>query len=308
MSTAAIDPKIMQCMEVWGGNQAVDSGVMMAGLDAWVFSRPYQDAEAGGDLHYVSSCATGRITRLMLADVSGHGAGVAAVTRSLRSLLRRYVNYIDPGSFVRALNKEFAKLAEAGCFATALVCTVFGPTNELTLCNAGHPAPLLYRARRRQWMWLDQTHVNDAEDDDDSITNVPLGLIAGTRYPHMTVKLEVGDLCLCVTDSLLEARDRDGQLLGMAGLLREVEQLDLREPARLIEQLLARIAALGPGNLEHDDLTALLFRPNGLGAKVPWQKRWAAPLRLLAAIGAGLLPGGQRIPWPELSWRNLRGN
>ena len=44
----------------------------MAGLDAWVFSRPYGNASGGGDVYYVSSCATGRITRLLVAD----GAGV----------------------------------------------------------------------------------------------------------------------------------------------------------------------------------------------------------------------------------------
>src|SRR5262249_55062163 len=66
----------MRCLEVWGGNQAVDNGVVMAGLDAWLFSRPYQGHSAGGDIHYVSSCAAGMLTRLLVADVSGHGEAV----------------------------------------------------------------------------------------------------------------------------------------------------------------------------------------------------------------------------------------
>ena len=49
-----------EAMEVWGGNQPADSGVIMPGLDAWVYSRPHGEATAGGDVHYVSSCATGR--------------------------------------------------------------------------------------------------------------------------------------------------------------------------------------------------------------------------------------------------------
>jgi sigma-B regulation protein RsbU (phosphoserine phosphatase) len=57
-------------MEVWGGNAAIDNGVIMPGLDAWVYARPYQQQAAGGDIHYVSSCATGRIIRLLVADVS----------------------------------------------------------------------------------------------------------------------------------------------------------------------------------------------------------------------------------------------
>ena len=44
----------------------------MAGLTAWVYSKPFGDSEGGGDVHYVSSCATGRITRLMLAELDSH--------------------------------------------------------------------------------------------------------------------------------------------------------------------------------------------------------------------------------------------
>src|SRR4051812_11353456 len=106
-----VDPdatQTMQCMEIWGGNQQVDTTVLMPGLEAWVYSHAYGDSAAGGgDVHYVSSCATGRVTRLLLADVSGHGAPVCDVAGTLRSLMRRYVNYIDQAEFVRAMNGQF---------------------------------------------------------------------------------------------------------------------------------------------------------------------------------------------------------
>src|ERR1051325_2041237 len=56
MATAASisspsDPHTMKCLEVWGGNQAVDNGVVMAGLDAWLFSRPFGDPSARGGIH-----------------------------------------------------------------------------------------------------------------------------------------------------------------------------------------------------------------------------------------------------------------
>src|SRR5947209_15580603 len=108
--------QLMQCMEVWGGNQVAESDVVMAGLDAWVYCKPYQDAAGGGDVYYVSACATGRITRLLVADVSGHGDKVAAVGANLRTMMRRYVNYLDQKRFVRSLNKEFTGLTDCGCF------------------------------------------------------------------------------------------------------------------------------------------------------------------------------------------------
>ena len=94
----------MQCMEVWGGNQSTDSGVVMAGLDAWVYSKPFGGSDGGGDVYYVSACATGRILRLMIADVSGHGQTVDAVAGQLRGLMRQHVNQIDQTQFVRSMN------------------------------------------------------------------------------------------------------------------------------------------------------------------------------------------------------------
>src|SRR5437016_1071441 len=56
----------MTCMEVWGGNQFTTQGVEFGGLDTWVYSKPYGEAHSGGDVYYASSCATGRISRLLV--------------------------------------------------------------------------------------------------------------------------------------------------------------------------------------------------------------------------------------------------
>ena len=200
------DAHHMQCMEVWGGNQLADSGVVMAGLDAWVYSKPYGGAEGGGDVYYVSSCATGRIVRLLVADVSGHGAKVSQIATGLRSLMRKHVNQIDQTRFVRSMNQQFQTLASIGSFATAVVTTFFAPTNHLSLCNAGHPPPLIYRAATKIWDFLE--HKPSTESSEPG--NVPLGILDLTEYDQFDVKLKVGDLVLCYTDSLIEARDANG--------------------------------------------------------------------------------------------------
>src|ERR1043166_9313124 len=122
----------MTCMEVWGGNQVTAQGVEFGGLDAWVYSKPFGQAHSGGDVYYASSCATGRITRLLLADVAGHGMSVAATAADLRLLMRRFVNRLDQAEFVRSINRHFAELSRQSDFATAVVTTFFAPTRHLT--------------------------------------------------------------------------------------------------------------------------------------------------------------------------------
>lgn len=300
----------MQCMEVWGGNQPADSGVIMPGLDAWVYSRPHGEATGGGDVHYVSSCATGRITRLLVADVSGHGAAVSETAAKLRALMRRYVNYIDQTRFVRALNDEFIALAQEQRFATAVAATFFGPTHSLLLCNAGHPPPLFYEARTRGWSALERA--NESQYGDTAKTsggpaNMPLGILDMTQYEQFALRLREGDMVLCYTDALIEAKDEKGQWLGTPGLLEIVRVIDASEPGEFIRRLLAAIAAKRFGNLEDDDVTALLFRHNGLAPRISFFKKAMAPLRVLAAAIGSLRPGAGPAPWPEISLSNLAG-
>ena len=306
--TAAGPPaaQTMQCMEIWGGNQVVDTSVAMPGLDAWVYCHPYGDAaEGGGDVHYVSSCATGRVTRLLVADVSGHGAAVCDVAGTLRSLMRRYVNYIDQAEFVRSMNRQFVDMSASHCFATAVVTTFFAPTNTLSLCNAGHPPPLLYRSKTRTWDYLDLARADTPEGEDPP--NIPLGVLPLTQYEQFDLRLEAGDLVLCYTDSLIESKDAAGEFLGQGGLLDVARSLDVSEPATLIPQLLGAVGSLRAGNLSGDDVTVLLFRPNGTGLSMPLRDRLLAPVRVLRGVLASLRSGGGPAPIPEMSLANIGG-
>lgn len=290
-------------MEVWGGNQPVDSGVVMAGLDAWVFSQPHAGAQAGGDVHYVSSCATGRITRLLVADVSGHGSVVSETSQSLRRLMRRYVNYIDQMQFVGALNQQFSTLSRNGTFATAVAATFFAPTGELSVCNAGHPPPMLYRKKTRQWSVLER----ERRERSSSARNLPLGILDLADYDQYSLRLHTGDLVLFYTDSLIESKDERGEWLGVEGLLEVVRALDTSAPEELVPNLITALRSRGDHNLSEDDVTILLFRPNGLAPRAPFLQRVVAPLRVLGGVLRSWLPGGEPAPWPEFSLANLLG-
>ena len=85
-------PHALVCTEVWGGNRKVIRTVKMPSLIAWVASVPLNEGEGGGDLHYMSVCDYDLISRVALADVSGHGSEVDGVTQTLRNLMRKNIN------------------------------------------------------------------------------------------------------------------------------------------------------------------------------------------------------------------------
>jgi serine phosphatase RsbU (regulator of sigma subunit) len=250
-------------MEIWGGNSAVAEAFETPGLDGWVFSRPYEQAEGGGDVHYVSLCGGGIITRMIIADVSGHGAAVAEVARSLRAMMRRNINRKSQARLVRELNRQFAELAQLRQFATAVVATYLANKRRLTVCNAGHPAPLWYRADRHQWTLLNHA----TAERGPAAANLPLGIDEAGAYDQFAVVLGRDDLLIFGTDALIEAADPSGRMLGEEGLLELARGLDRAEPAQLGPALLEAVECHRGGAPAEDDVTLLALHHNARGPR-----------------------------------------
>jgi phosphoserine phosphatase RsbU/P len=261
LAKADRDGHSLQCMEIWGGVEPVERSVSTPGLDLWVFSRPFHGAQQGGDVYYVTLCGGGVITRIVVADVSGHGASVAEFSTSLRSLLRKNINQKSQKRLVEKLNRQFAEMAGMQRFATALVMTYLASRDRLSVCNAGHPQPLHYRASARTWSLLTQELV-----DHEGAANLPLGLDDETRYQTFDIELGYGDLLAFYTDALSEAADPAGKLLGEKGLLEAACGLDLSDwrPGTIGPALLERVACHRGHRSAEDDMTLVILHHNAL--------------------------------------------
>jgi phosphoserine phosphatase RsbU/P len=293
----------MQCMEVWGGSQVASSGVELPGLDVWVYSKPFGRAQRGGDVYYVSSCASGRISRLLLADVSGHGNAVASTAADLRTLMRRFVNRLDQKEFVRLLNEQFTTLSQRGSFSTAIVTTFFAPSRRLSLCNAGHPRPLLFRALDGRWSFLG--HQDNPEKKGPR--NIPFGIFQLADYEQLDIELDPGDCLVSYTDALIESCDADGEMLGEEGLLRIVNLLGDIPAEKIIASLLQEIAERFPENLSADDVTVMVVRANGRSLHFTLREKIDAFERFLKAFFRSLNPRADRAPFPDANLANIGG-
>lgn len=276
---AAHNEHRMQCMELWGGISEIQTDVSMTGLDGFVFSRPHGNGTHGGDVYYFTSCASGRIARVLLADVSGHGMAVADTADLLRSIMRKNVNVIGQASLMTAINNEFNHVGDEGGFATAIVLTYFEPTNSLTLSAAGHPPPLLFEQSTGLWNVF-----TSAENSSPGMqAGLPLGISDTAGYAPQTITLQSGDMLLAYTDAFYEARDAKGQLLQTDGLLTIMNTAPATlSPGDLIEWLVDSLKTMSPDNLDDDDATAILLRPTGRG--IPMKNNLLAPLRMIRGV------------------------
>lgn len=288
-------------MEVWSLAELTRRSTAFSGLEAWVYSRPHAGAAAGGDVVYASSCATGRITRLLVADVAGHGTVVADAAADLQRLMRRFVNHLDQSEMVRRMNRQFSALPTRAAFATAVVATYFAPTRRLTLSNAGHPRPLHYVAARGEWRLLG----TGGEAPPPGPRNVPLGLLALADYDAADIELQDGDLVLAYTDALIEALDEAGAPLGEAGVLDIVRTLVPTPAAALIDVLLTTLHARV--QLDADDVTIVCLQATARPVRHGLAARLHAFGRLCLDAVRALRPGAEGPPVPDLTLANIGG-
>jgi serine phosphatase RsbU (regulator of sigma subunit) len=253
----------LQCMEIWGGIEPVERSLATPGLDIWIFSQPFQGDDRGGDVYYVTLCGGGLITRLAVADVSGHGSSVAEFSSTLRALLRKNINQKSQKQLVESLNREFGEMARLRRFATSVVMTYLASTGGLSISNAGHPRPLHFRAADGCWSLIPEV------DDAAGSANLPLGLDEETRYHTFELQLARGDLVLLYTDALIEAADGSGSLLGPTGLLQAARELDMTDatPAAVGRALWQKVARYRQAEAADDDATVVVLLHTGSGPR-----------------------------------------
>ena len=244
----------LACLEIKGGNERVNYSIELPGLIAWVSCRPMAPATRGGDLHYLSVCSQGFVSRIALADVAGHGECVSDVANRLRDLLRKHADEWDQSDVVRELNDSLLSDGSAD-YATALLLSHYSGSGEILFTNAGHLPPLWYRAETNQW-----TLLTDSTLYAEKPANLPIGLIAGTPYSQTVIQFGWDDLLILYTDGVTESVNDAGRLLDIRGFLELVQGVPVVSPSDTGPTLLAAVEAFRGASPATDDETLVVLQ------------------------------------------------
>lgn len=150
--------------------------------------------QVGGDFFQVIPVKSGGIL-VVIGDVSGKGMPAAMTVSLLVGTFRTLAHYTQsPGEILHAMNRRMLMRSRGG-FTTCLVLRA-DSDGTLTVANAGHIAPYL------------------AGDEFPLENGLPLGLAAEASYLESTFHLEPNQQITLVTDGVVEARDKEGELFG----------------------------------------------------------------------------------------------
>lgn len=238
------------CGEVRGGNREIYEPVALPGLQGVLYSRPCS-GESGGDIHYLSVCGSGLLSRVCLADVAGHGGEVSAVGQEMHAHLLRSVDVIDER---RVLEKLDARLDARGLHAmtTAVLATYYPPSRRLTVCYAGHPTGWLYRRRERRWQPLRHPLPPPPRP---SFVDLPLGTRFRPAFNRHRFRVVPGDRLVLVTDGVVEVTALDGSFFDDQRILAALEDVSGTPGDQASRLLTALRTHAADGALDHDDVT-----------------------------------------------------
>jgi phosphoserine phosphatase RsbU/P len=248
-------PRRLKCAETWSGNDVTATVLELPGLAAWVHSVAYGPGNAGGDVHYVSVCPSCLVTRVALADVSGHGRAVELMGAKLRELMQKYLTALEQAGLMRDLNESVRTELDGVHYATMVAVGFHERRDLLVLTNAGHPTPLFYQSKRNNWVWLDRQPPANR-----GIVGTPLGLFADAVYDRTIVKWEIGDLVVLYTDGVSEATNPTGDELTRDGLLTLIRQLDTTSLDAFGNRLLEGLSEFRAGAVPQDDETITVLQ------------------------------------------------
>jgi hypothetical protein len=240
----------LACAEVTGGIQPVHDVIELPGLRGVLYSRPCTGLH-GGDIHYLSVCGSGLLSRLCMADVAGHGSAVAAVSEETYDELRRSVDTVDDRRVLRALDRRLSR-DDLRAMTTAVLATYFPPSRRLSISYAGHPEAWLYTRADQRWR---SVAAEPASPKDGPLVGLPLGTGLSPSFTRRRITVERGDRLLLLTDGVLEAESPDGAEFGHAGLERVLHDRG-GDCGDLLDRLLnALVTHTGHPDLAHDDVT-----------------------------------------------------
>lgn len=225
----------------------------VAGYEFYSHYAPAQTV--GGDYYDFIALPGGRVA-VVLGDVAGKGVPAALLVAKLSSEVRFCLLTVPSlAQAVCLLNDQMIQGGLGDRFVTLVVMVLDPAAHSVTLVNAGHMSPKLYRAETDQLV--------DAVSLE--ATGLPVGTLPGYPYEQVTLALEVGDSVAVFTDGVTDAMNPAGAMFGPEAvdrsLLPDDSTLpgDAQRPRLLGERLVSTVRAHAAGKPQNDDIAVVAF-------------------------------------------------
>ncbi len=189
---------------------------------------------------------------IAIADVSGKGVPASLIMAMCRSVLRsKAVGNISGAEVLRQVNRQLYPDIKEDMFISMAYLVLDLRTQKITLCRAGHDAPLLYSAKDKT-----VTKINPP--------GMALGIDSGDVFDRVTrdfsIKLEQDDCLILYTDGVTEALDGKGFEFGMKEMILSIQASAANGAAGVVKRLTDDLRNFIGTYPQNDDITLIVIR------------------------------------------------
>jgi sigma-B regulation protein RsbU (phosphoserine phosphatase) len=215
------------------------------GVDCAGACRPAQGV--GGDYYDFLALPGGKLG-VALGDVAGKGIPAALLMASLQASLRgqRLSGPSDLAHMMTNMNRLIFDSSPENRYATFFYGELDPATHRMDYVNAGHNAPMIFRA--------------SGELERLKATGPVIGLVDGGRYEQRSTTLAPGDMLVVYSDGISEAMNTADEEWGEEKLAASVRERRDGASQTLIAHLFERADAFAAGAIQHDDMTLVVVR------------------------------------------------
>jgi serine phosphatase RsbU (regulator of sigma subunit) len=160
----------------------------------------------------------------------------------------------DIAKAVGRLNEHLLQAGMMDRFVTLSACLVNPINHTVTVANAGHISPLVFRKATGK--------LEDAISNKS--TGFPLGMIEGTEYECNTIQLEPGDCVIVFTDGVTDALNLQNEPFGNERVRQAIledtnRNADSNTPQLIGKRIIAAVQLHSHGQFQADDIALVCF-------------------------------------------------
>lgn len=217
-----------------------------------VYARSLPASEVGGDFYTYMALPGGRAA-VAIGDISGKGVAAALLMALTSSTLESQAQMLErPGEMLDALHEALRLRLQANQMNAALLIAIYDPSaQQMVIANAGMIAPLL----------IHTLSDGGSECSFLDVCGLPIGTALPAHYTNLQVDLAPGDTMIFMSDGIVEAHNRNGEMYGFERLEALVSSLPRSlTVAEIVRQIIDAVLRFTDGAEPHDDITILVSR------------------------------------------------
>ena len=205
-------------------------------------------SEVGGDFldYFLLSDGT---AGLYLGDVTGKGLPAALFAALAVGTLRGvHKTGTAPSSVLALLNKRMILKSATVRYAAVQYAHLDPTSGVMQIASAGMHGPF---------------HLSKSGCKDLELCGIPPGLFPATEYDMKQIQLGSRDSVVFLSDGLLDATNRDGEILGIERVMELLASCREMSPAEILRTLFSFVEQYAEGQAQQDDRTAAVLRYAG---------------------------------------------